>query len=501
MAIRGFRVILGSEIPMHRTLLAVAASILLVPSALAGGIAWQAGFEKTLERAAAEKKVVFLAVNMDGERANDRMAEKVYRDKLVVELSAKTLNLVASATEHAPMDKDCPRFGGVRCQDHRRVDTGARKDVLKSDKEGLVIAPQNVFLGPDGKVILSVPYEITADELAWCFVTALQKVDAATAPPMPASAHGPKRLILGATYDPSGADAGGSLVPPTKKEVEGIIARLKKGLPGEERMAELRRLVLSDEPDAVEYIGLELKSSGGGMGGGGGGGGKGGGGGGGAGAAGRGAGGDARHRLILHAIGYLAPPAYWEMVAEFLDDNDETLRREAAVALEQLGSPLAVPALTKALAAEKEPGHQKDLVRALGACGANDAKTRAALIKRAKGDKQSLVRANAYLALGWSASDPEVKALLRATLEKGDDLDREAAALAVAISRDAAWTSVLETAAAAAQAANAKAAIEAAKAVLNGGPLAGLREHVVRVGRDEVPRDRIFGRAPGEGGR
>jgi len=481
---------------MHRTLRAVVTLALLIPNALAGGIAWTSGFEKTLERAAAEKKIVFLAVNMDGERANDRMVEKVYRDKQVLELSTRTLNLVASASEHAAMDKDCPRFDGVRCQDHRRVDTAARKDVLKADTEGLVIAPQHVFLGSDGTVILSVPYEVTADELAWCFVTALQKADPASAPPMPASAKSPRRLLMGATYDPSGADAGGSLVPPTKKEVEGIIARLKKGLPGEERMAELRRLVLSDEPDAVEFIGLELKSGGGGMGGGG----MGGGGGGGA-AGGRGGGADSRHKLILHAIGYLAPPAYWEVVADFLDHQDGGLRREAAVALEQLAAPQAVSVLTKALAAEKEPGHQKDLVRALGACGASDARTRNALIKRAKSDKQSLVRANAYLALGWSASDPDVRALLRATLEKGDDLDREAAALAVAISRDAAWTTVLETAAAAAQGADAKAAIEAAKLVLNGAPLARLREHVVRVGRDEVPRDRIFGRAPGAGGR
>lgn len=488
---------------MQRTLQTAGAILFLLPSALAGGIGWLPGFEKTLERAAAEKKVVFLAVNMDGERANDRMAEKVYRDKEIVELSARTLNLVASATEHAPLDKDCPRFDGVRCQDHRRVDTAARRDVLKADAEGLVIAPQHVFLGPDGKVILSVPYEISADELAWCFVTALQKVDPATAPPMPGSARSPKRLILGATYDPSGAGAGGSLVPPTKKEVQGIISRLKKGLGNEERMAELRRLVLSDEPDAIEFIGLELKSSGmGGMGGmGGGGGGKGGGGAGGGAAGSRGGGGDARHKLILRAIGFLSPPPYWEMVAEFLGDNDEGLRREAAVALEQLGAPQAVPALTKALAAEKEPGHQKDLVRALGACGAGDAKTRAALIKRAKSDKQSLVRANAYLALGWSAADPDVKALLRGALEKGDDPDREAAALAVGISRDAAWTSVLETALAAAQGPTVKATIEAAKAVLGGAPIGTLREHVVRVGRDEVPRDRIFGRAPGEGGR
>ncbi len=474
------------------TLLAL---LLSAPSALAGSIVWQTDFEKTFEEAAAAKKVVFLAVNMDGERANDRMAEKVYRDKQIVELSTRTLNLVASLAQHALADKDCTRFEGLRCTDHRRVDTAARKDVLKADAEGLVIAPQHVFLAGDGTVLLSVPYEITNDELAWCFVTALQKADAATAPPMPSSARSPKRLIVGATYDPKAA--GGSLVPPTKKEVEAIIAQLKKGLQGEERMREMQRLVLSDEPDAVAFIGLELKSAGWG---GGGGGGKGGGGGGGA-AGGRGGGADSRHKLILRAIGVFAPAAYWDMVSDFLGDNDPGLQREAAVALEQLAAPQAVPALTKALAGEKDPGTQKDLLRALGSCGSNDAKTRAMLIKRAKSDKQALVRANAYLALGWSASDSDVKACLRAALEKGDDLDREAAALAVGISRDAAWTAVLDTAAGMAQDANAKAAIEAAQGVLNGAALSTLRDHVVRVGRDEVPRERIFGRAPNEGGR
>ncbi|MBL8862518.1 MAG: HEAT repeat domain-containing protein [Planctomycetes bacterium] len=484
---------------MHHALTALAAPLLLSLSAAAPGITWLAGWEKTLERAAAEHKVVFLAVNMDGERANDRMVDKVYRDKAIVALAERTLNLVASAAEHAPLGKDCPRFPGVGCQDHRRVDTGARKAVLKADTEGLVIAPQHVFLASDGAVILSVPYEVTVDELVWCFVTALSQHDPGAAPPMPASARSPKRLVMGATYDPSGAGVGGSLVPPTKKEVEEILSRLKKGLRGEERMAELRRLVLSDEPAAIEFIGQELKSAGvGGFGGFGGGGGPGGGGGG---AGGRGGAPDTRHRLILRAIGLLSPPAYWEIVADFLGNSDEALRREAAVALEQLAAPQAVAALHKALAQEKDPGHQKDLLRALGACGAGDSKARGTLLQRAKKDKQEVVRHNAILGLGWGAGDPEVRAHLRALLESGDDREREVAALAVALSRDAAWTGVLEVAAGKAQDANARAAIEAARGVLGGAPLATLRVHVVRVGRDEVPRERIFGRAPGEGGR
>ncbi len=470
------------------TLLALAAA-----PAAAGGIAWQTSWDKTLERAAAEKKVVFLAVNMDGERANDRMVAKVYTNKAVVELSARTLNLAASAAEHAPMDKPCPRFDGVRCQDHRRVDSGARKEVLKADSQGLVIAPQHVFLGPDQAVLLSVPYEITVDELVWCFVTALQRADAATAPPMPAGARMPRRAILAGVHDPSGAT--GSVVPPTAKEVQEIITRIKKGMQGPERIEAYRQLVLSDDPDALEFIGLELKSAGWGGGGGGpGGGGPGGGGGG------RGAGGNEKNRLLLKAIGILSPPVYWEMVADFTTNNDPALRREAYVALEQLAAPKALPALHKALAAEKDPAYQKDVLRALGSCGAADARTRALLLKKAKQDKNASLRANALLALAWSAGEADVRDLLRATLEKGDDPDRAAAALAAGIARDAGWIADLDKAAAAAADPGAKSAVAAAKSVLEGGALNLLRDEVVRVGGDEVVRERFFGRArEGEG--
>src|SRR5206468_1736167 len=148
--------------------------------------------EDTLSRAREQKRVVFLAVNMDGERANERMVEKVYRDKAIVALAASTLNLVASAAEHAPLDRTCPRFAGLHCLDHRRIDTAVRDQILKPDSQGFVIAPQHVFLDPEGKVILSVPYEITVPELEWCFVTALRAVDPQCKAAMSPGARPPK---------------------------------------------------------------------------------------------------------------------------------------------------------------------------------------------------------------------------------------------------------------------------------------------------------------------
>src|SRR6185436_12157965 len=133
----------GPRIPArtHENDMIHAASILFLTAALgapaANDIQWQSSFEKTVEKAAAEKKVIFLAVNMDGEKANERIVEKVYTDKSIVELSQSTLNVVASAAEHASADKPCTRFKGMYCLDHRRNDTAARKEILIADADGL----------------------------------------------------------------------------------------------------------------------------------------------------------------------------------------------------------------------------------------------------------------------------------------------------------------------------------------------------------------------------
>jgi hypothetical protein len=124
-------------------------------SAGLGEIPWEPTYEGALSRAAAEGLVTFVAVNMDGERANDRMAEEVYGDKRIRELAAVTVDLVASSFTHGKGDGACPRFGTVTCEQHRRVDVEVRGKVLKPDKQGFVVAPQHVWLDPKGQVLLS----------------------------------------------------------------------------------------------------------------------------------------------------------------------------------------------------------------------------------------------------------------------------------------------------------------------------------------------------------
>jgi hypothetical protein len=137
---------------MNRTLaLGLAASALAVAFALprtGASIAWDHVYEDAVARAAKEHKPLFIAINMDGEGANDRMAQKVYTDSHVTALAAGTVNVVASRFDHAPEGKPCTRFAGLTCIEHKRVDGSVRGGLLKADEGGYVIAPQHVFLSP-----------------------------------------------------------------------------------------------------------------------------------------------------------------------------------------------------------------------------------------------------------------------------------------------------------------------------------------------------------------
>ena len=487
-------------------MLSFLAALALATSSPAAEIAWLPSLEKASERAASEKKVVFLAVNMDGERANERMLEKVYSDKTVVELAARTLNVIANATEHVGGEKPCPHFAGITCMDHRRTDSAARKELLKADLQGFVVAPQHVFLGPDGKVILSVPYELSAAELEWCFATALQKGAPDLKVALPPGARMPRRVILGGVYDPANGEAGAA--PPTHKEVEDLIKELRKGRMDKDAVTMMLRLLLSDDPAAVEFIGQELKGSdfGGGRGGGGGGGGRGGGGGagggggggtapGGAGAPGRAGGGGDKHQRILHAIGELSPPVYWPLVADFLGNNEVELRSEAAVALEQLGTPDALKDLQSQLAKEQLPLVQGRLLRAIGSCGASDAKLHTLLLKRVKSEKKADVRAAAIAALGWLDPDPAVAAELQELLAKGQDPERSCALGAMAVSRAESWKPVLEKALADAQDEALKKLLQTGIDALKSGQLKAIAQLFETATKDDIERLRLFGGA------
>lgn len=490
---------LGFSRTLTASLLLVAATGATTALEPLGGIQWEDSFDIALERADAEGRVVFIAVNMDGEAANERAVKSVYTDRAIAALTEHTVNVIASADRHSRSGA-CKRFGCTSCDVHQEVDIDVRERVLEPDATGAVIAPQHVFLSASGDVLLSVPYEVSAKELAWCFGEAFDRAGVTDAPDVPAGARRPRRLIIGDVASLGRRNR----APLTKEAVEELIALLRKGTERADRNSMIQHLATADEEAAREYV-LGLLRSGGGRGGGG----RRGGGGG-------GRNGSERERTaLLRWIGTASPTSYTEVVEPFIGAGTVEARSEAIVALEQLASEDSVKALLGALKKAKDETIEKNLLRAIGACGPEDRKVRSALLKASEDLKNPLLRQNALLALGWAEGDEDVAQRLRqavlpdefATKAKiGSDriteLEREAAVVAMGISRDEAWTEMLtEIRDDEEEPQELRDAASASLDVIAGGEYRILRDALMRAGSDEIPRDRLFPAARRERGR
>lgn len=441
-------------------------------------IHWDEVYTVALERAVSEKRMIFLAVNMDGEAANERMVASVYEDERILKLSRETVNLIASNNDHKSGDRACKRFGTLTCTQHRRVDIEARGSILKPDAKGYVIAPQHVFLGPDLKVLISVPYEITASELEWCFVQALLELDPDCGAVASSRARAPRRLLMGAVADAQDADE----QPITLEEALAIIKELKKSSARGGRMTKLKQLVLVDHPDVIDFITGEFRRSSGG----------------GGGRRGGGGGGDANRTItnqieLMHYIGVKSPPSYWEVAVEYIKISSDKVRAEVIVALEQLGAPESLKALHAALSKEKLPEIEKNILRALGACGAEDKRTRNTLLKQSKSKRDELQRRNAIVALGTLAAHADVDEFLIESLEADDaGRNRTAAAVAMALTRNKDWIEKLKVIGKEGDDPELASACRAAIKVLEGETLASIKDSLTRVASDEIERERIF---------
>jgi HEAT repeat protein len=467
-------------------------AIAAIVSALAQDVVWERDFDAALARARDEKRVCMVAAHLVDEIGSERMIERVYTDARIGELLARTVNIAASNAYQLGRADFLEHFGSPSMDEARALDVAVRTRVLKPDAEGFVIAPQHVFMGPDGAVLLSVPYEITAAELDWCLVEALRRVDATTAPKHSSRARAPRRLIEGGVYDAAGA-------PPPPKPLEGkeldaaidemLDAKAEMGV----RATAARAVVLSPQKRALKATAKlldELDERPGGE--------------------------EFGTAALLRAIGETSPPEYHELVAQRLESERAKVRAEAAVALEQLGAEGAEALVTRALGREKEPSVRKELARALGASGYDSAKARRELMALAAKDDDGLVRVNAVLAIGRLTPHDELRNFLCEVATEGNDRTRAAALVACVWSRDAYWRDVLPAvlageALAAERAApltpadaaalgealrvlepRSSAALAAVRAVLEKGSLDPLAPIVRDVGGDTLPRLRLF---------
>ncbi|MDP6409638.1 MAG: HEAT repeat domain-containing protein [Planctomycetota bacterium] len=439
---------------------------LLAASGAGGEIVWRADHAMVMERARAEGRVVFVAVDLKDEARCDHFVDDVYSERAVRELAERTLNLVGSGEVHRKGDGECPRLSSVSCRDHMRTLAALREAHLGVNASGTVAVPQHLWLDPSGAVLLCVPYEMSVEEMLWCFVTALRRADPELELAMPQEARAPRRLLFGHAYTP--ADGDGLARGLTADELEAEIKRLKSSLFGGGRIGSMTKILFTAHRDAVEYAELEF---------------------------GRSLmtwSGNDYLRRSLHSLGRISPAEFWVVPADFADHGDPRVRSEVAVALEQLAAPRSYKLVKRALGKEKDPSVERCWLRALGAAGHAESGARKVLLKAAASDDGEVLRWNAILALGHLAGHEDVREFLVAALAEGGGA-RLAAACAMAISRDAHYLGPLAEAVGEATEGELFLALE----VLRGADLRRLEPVVRRVGRDDLRRERVFFGAEG----
>lgn len=430
------------------------------------GITWETHYASALGVARTDMRVIFLAVNMDGERANDYLAEETYFDEEIVALSKRSLNLVASAFMHGRSGGKCSRFPGVQCKEHQEIEKDARKSVIRETSEGKVIAPQHIFLDHKGDIILSVAYLVSREELLWCFHTALSKGDPNYKGNLPENARPPHRLIMGKVYEPEPGEKVSR--PLNAEELKELMREVRAGFGiGSERDKAFLQIISTDHRDAIEFAETTIK-------------------------------GQWTNELKardLAVIGEYSPQSFWTVANAFIKDRDPQVRNAAAIALEQIAAPKSARVIVGAMKKEKDPKLKKNWIRALGTAGAQDKNARKVLLKIAEGDKDPLLQINAMIALAGHLGDEKVKTFMESALANESWSIRLAAACSIAFGRAVEFLPQLQKSSKTESHPKAKEVMELAQKVLEGGNLDKLAPHLVKIAEDQLPRPRFFQRS------
>jgi len=449
---------------MRNRFLPTAAAMLLFGSVSVAQVTWQKDLQTAQDLAKDQNKVVFIALNMDEERANDRMAKQVYTDKKIIKLAEQTVNVVGSRFEHGK--SSCKRFSGIACEDHQSIDKAVRLRVLDLPADANVVAPQHIFLGPDGKILLSVAYEITVPQLQWCFVTAINKANPNGKISMPAGAKAPRRVLLDGVAATEGSDV--SIPPLDRVELANTMIYIRRGAKGSDRVDAIRSMLGTDDEDCIEFLEKEF--------------------------------GDFRYERrgdqlvrLLKAVGGASPPNFWTTIDHFLKSSDDEFRNLTAVALEQLAAPDSVKVMKSYFGKEKSTQVKKNLLRAIGVAGAESKSARSIVTKAWKNSKEPLLQTNALLVLGLHASDKKAFAILEEALQSNNPTHRQAAALGLAFARAKDHAEMLQGFAENEQEPECKAVMKRCLKVLQDGPLSTIADDFARIGQDEFPRPRFFG--------
>jgi hypothetical protein len=422
-----------------------------------------------LEQAAAETRVILLALGTTLEPRSERHLKELYRAK---DLRSYLDSSVALAGwQWFPGDRRrVPKLGDYSAQDFVDNLETIRQRWLRPNSNGVVALPQHVWLSPKGELLLSCPYEISAEEFAWCFDRALRLSGIEERPELPKDAHAPRRLLMGEVYQLDDEDELGRGL--RTDELTELLDQYKRRQLTPKDETGIRRLLFTDEEQSAKYMAQELAlwdlARG------------------------------ERNELgeilegTIYLIGLVGTPAHLSALEQFTTHRRPSLRIQVAVAYEQLGAEGGLAAVKKALKKEKDEGVRAEWVRALGACGRGNSSVASTLTRMARKEKSERVRVNAILALGYLLPDRKVLESLEEIAATETNDYQVAAILALALGRAEESRALLAELVEKAAAERTREAAAQALAVLDGGNLISLRDSVKEISSGDVDRWRVF---------
>ena len=347
----------------------VLAGLLVAPLATAGegppGITWADDLVKAFELAKEQDKPVMICINAKRvdwgrrEPAARELRERTYRAEKVVELSEK---FVCAFLSDNGTSKD---FGELR----------ARYEI-----DGDIVSPQHLFAYPDGRLIFRKEFwphgkgQESIDALLKLMNNALEQDEARRGAPAETPGDKPDSHAENDAHIPPAPE------DPAEREAW-ILAQMEKIDRADEtvRNNALRALVDADEEGDIvrrllEKIEAYKKQP-------------------------------FVQAEIIRALGRPGLEVAAKPLAKYLTSKDEGVRANTAVTLEYIGSKESVSDLSRRAPKEKVEMIANHMFRALGRCGAGDAKVRKLLVKNIQGAKSEVASFGPIIGLAYFEKD------------------------------------------------------------------------------------------------
>jgi HEAT repeat protein len=288
---------------------------------------WQHDWKGACERAAQQKRPILVFLLSDSEPVCQKLVDGVLADADAMRKLQNFVLLVASPSTHELVDreidgrtvKSCARYPGVLCSEHNAVEAALRDRFLDPATGGVVIPQLGVF-DAGGTLLMKHPYSMKREGFMEFLASALA-AGGNPADVMPAdTSRSPAVLriveaIVDAKSDDEREHAAGELFADSSPERESAL---------QEALARLKR--------------------------------------------------PADRGVVVRAAGSPDRKSWAPAIAKLLADKERIVRNCAVVTLEEERNPAVAGDLLDAWAGEKDEEIRKDLLRALGPCGAGSAR-------------------------------------------------------------------------------------------------------------------------------